>query len=317
MSWRTPSTPSSPSSARCSTRRPAGAEVAAQRPRRAGSGAGCCATRTPTRTSSTRCTTTGWSTPCRRSRWSRPRRCSTCSWSPRSRSAGCCSLVIAVLLGHAAWKSLVRVHGRLRGHQHAGVPGDRGALQQARHHAAVPDPRHHRRPAVPRPAARLRPLHLRVRGAGAGAARHPVRRQAARARPGDPAARADVRASAARGPTTGGRVRPVTSRHAAVSVADRIVRTARSCRRGARAGRTAPGPLVRCVDAARPAPRPGARGHRVQRFGQDHPALRPRRPAASRPRRRGRTTARRSAPGTASRAAAPRSCCRPTAWCPA
>ena len=173
-SWRTPSTPSSPSSARCSTRHPAGARggcaASATRVRRR-----CCATRS-TRTSSTRSTTTGSSTRSRRSRSARPRPCSTCSWSPRSRSAGCCSLVVAVLLGHAGWKSLAALHGRLRGHQHAGVPGDRGALQQARHDAADPDPRHHRRQAVPRAAARLRPLHLRVRRPGAGPARHPLRR---------------------------------------------------------------------------------------------------------------------------------------------
>ena len=65
-------------------------------------------------------------------------------------------------------------------------------LQQARDHPAVADPRHHRRPAVPRPAARLRPLHVRVRRPGAGAARHPVRPEAAAAGPGHPAPRADV-----------------------------------------------------------------------------------------------------------------------------
>src|SRR4029079_4112081 len=41
-------------------------------------------------------------------------------------------------------------------------------------------------------AARVRALRLRVRGAGAGAPGHPVRRPARRARPGDPAGGAAV-----------------------------------------------------------------------------------------------------------------------------
>ena len=64
----------------------------------------------------------------------------------------------------------------LRGHQHAGLPAARRPLDAPRHHAAEPDPRHHRRQADRRPDPRLRPPHLRVRRPGPGAARDQVRR---------------------------------------------------------------------------------------------------------------------------------------------
>ncbi|CAA9354952.1 MAG: hypothetical protein AVDCRST_MAG36-2235, partial [uncultured Nocardioidaceae bacterium] len=81
----------------------------------------------------------------------------------------------------------------LRRHQHAGVPGQRRAGALAGDDAADPDPRHHRAEAAARTAAGLRPLRLRVRGAGPGAARHHLRRPARRAGPDHPAGGAAVR----------------------------------------------------------------------------------------------------------------------------
>ena len=49
------------------------------------------------------------------------------------------------------------------------------AQHQAGQHPALPDPRHHARPAAARPAPELWPLRLRVRGPRPGSAGHQVR----------------------------------------------------------------------------------------------------------------------------------------------
>ncbi|CAA9374896.1 MAG: FIG028593: membrane protein, partial [uncultured Nocardioidaceae bacterium] len=80
-----------------------------------------------------------------------------------------------------------RAHGPVRDHEHAGLQGPRGGRAPARHHADLPHSRHHRREAAARADVRLRPLCLRVGGAGAGLARHPLRRCTGCPRPHHPA----------------------------------------------------------------------------------------------------------------------------------
>ena len=77
--------------------------------------------------------------------------------------------------------------GPVRHHEHAGVPRARHPVAEHRDDAAVAHSGHLGAHADHRPGVRVRALRLRVRGAGAGTPRDPLRRRPGRARAHDPA----------------------------------------------------------------------------------------------------------------------------------